>query len=84
MLDLIQDESLVDAAWTYFREEQTANETYVPFIAEGDLPAIEKNADIQALFRERLSEFYYDPTKFGNYLEQLGVRYPQLADPNTD
>jgi aminobenzoyl-glutamate utilization protein B len=79
MLDLLQDPALIEEAWRYFRDEQTANETYVPFIAEDDTPAIEKNAAIMAQYRERLREFYYDPARFSTYLEQLGVRYPQLA-----
>ncbi len=81
MLDLIQDESLVEAAWDYFRDEQTADEVYTPFITEDDPPAIEKNADIMAEFKERLEEFYYDPSRYDTYLEQLGVDYPQLRAP---
>ena len=84
MLDLIQDEALIDDAWKYFREEQTANETYVPFISEDDEPAIEKNAEIMNLYRDRLREFYYDPSKYDTYLEQLGVDYPQLTDPDAE
>jgi aminobenzoyl-glutamate utilization protein B len=81
MLDLLQDPALVEEAWRYFREEQTANGTYVPFITEDDAPAIEKNAGIMAQYRERLREFYYDPARFPTYLDQLGVRYPQLTAP---
>ena len=51
MLDLIQDQQLVDEAWKYFREEQTANETYVPFISPDDKPAIEKNEAIMATYK---------------------------------
>jgi aminobenzoyl-glutamate utilization protein B len=81
MLDLLADSSLVDDAWRYFREEQTAEETYVPFITEADRPAIEKNVEIMEQYRERLREFYYDPTRFATYLEQLGIEYPQLTRP---
>ena len=84
MLDLIQDEQLVDDSWTYFREEQTQGETYVPFIAEDDMPAIEKNSGIMSEFRERLSEYYYDPSRYDTYLEQLGIDYPQLKDPDAE
>jgi aminobenzoyl-glutamate utilization protein B len=84
MLDLLQDDSLVDDAWSYFRNEQTAEEVYVPFIAEDDLPAIDKNAGIMAQYRERLEEYYYDPSRFETYLEQLGIEYPQLAKPGTN
>jgi aminobenzoyl-glutamate utilization protein B len=32
-------------------------------------------------YRPELLKFYYDPTRFGTYLEQLGVRYPTLRRP---
>jgi aminobenzoyl-glutamate utilization protein B len=82
MLDLLQSPTLVDDAWRYFREEQTAGETYTPFISADDLPATEKNTEIMAQYRERLREFYYDPSRFGTYLEQLGIEYPQLTRPD--
>lgn len=53
----------------------------MPLITEADLPAIEKNAEIMEQYRERLREFYYDPSRFETYLEQLGIVYPQLARP---
>ena len=84
MLDLIQDDGLVDEAWTYFRDEQTANETYVPFIGPDDPPAIEKNIGIMSTYKEALSEYYYDPSKYDTYLEQLGIDYPQLEDPDAE
>lgn len=78
MIDLLQDPDLVDSAWTYYREEQTANETYVPFISDDDPPAIEKNVEIMAKYRDALREYYYDPSRYETYLEQLGVDYPVL------
>jgi aminobenzoyl-glutamate utilization protein B len=84
MLDLIQNEELVDNAWTYFREEQTAEETYVPFIGDDDPPAIEKNRGIMGAYKEELSNYYYDPSKYDTYLEQLGIDYPQLEDPDAE
>lgn len=84
MLDLIQDDSLVEDAWTYFRDEQTAGETYVPFIGDDDPPAIEKNRGIMNTYKEELSKYYYDPSKYDTYLEQLGIDYPQLEDPDAE
>jgi len=26
-----------------------------------------------------MKPFYYDPTKYGTYLEQLGIKYPTLT-----
>ncbi|MEE8245600.1 MAG: amidohydrolase [Pseudomonadales bacterium] len=81
MLDLLQDDALVEDAWRYFREEQTKESEYVPFIGPDDAPAIEKNAATMAQFRERLEAFYYDPSKYATYLDQLGIEYPQLKRP---
>ena len=84
MLDMIQNEELIENAWTYFREEQTANETYVPFIGPDDPPAIEKNSGIMGTYKEELSQYYYDPGQYDTYLEQLGIDYPQLVDPDAE
>ncbi len=81
MIDLYTNPALVEDAWRYFREEQTAEEQYVPFIGADDPPAIEKNADVMAEFKERLEAFYYDPSRYDTYLEQLGIDYPQLEPP---
>jgi len=78
MLDLIQNESLLEEARIYFEDVQTAEVQYVPFIGPDDAPAIEKNAEIMALYKSRLEALYYDPARFDNYLEQLGIDYPQL------
>lgn len=84
MMDMLQDESLIDASWKYFREVQTADSTYSPFITDDDKPAIEKNAAIMEQYRERQRAFYYDPSKYDTYLEQLGIDYPQLIRPGTE
>ena len=81
MLDLFTDPELVRDAWTYFRDVQTADEQYEPFIGPDDPPAIDKNADIMDEFKEQLRQFYYDPSQYDTYLEQLGIDYPQLTPP---
>ncbi|MCZ6887756.1 MAG: amidohydrolase [Gammaproteobacteria bacterium] len=81
MLDIFQTESLRDEAWRYFREEQTKDVQYVPFIGADDAPAIEKNADTMARFKKQLEALYYDASKYDTYLEQLGIDYPQLEKP---
>ena len=77
-LELYLRPDLVDAAWGYFRDEQTAEQDYIPFIGPDDPPAIYLNRGIMEEFRPRLREFYYDETRFSTYLEQLGVTYPTL------
>lgn len=81
MIDLLTDPALVEDGWRYFREVQTVEEQYEPFIGPTDLPAIEKNAEIMGQFRDRLEALYYDPSLYNTYLEQLGIDYPQLTPP---
>jgi len=76
LLDLFLDGETVDAAWTYFNEEQTAEQRYTPFIQPTDRPAIWLNEDIMATWRERMRPYYYDPDRYDTYLEQLGIEYP--------
>ena len=60
---------------------QTADAQYQPFIGPDDPPAIDKNRAVQEEFRPLLEEFYYDPSRFDTYLEQLGIEYPQFEPP---
>ncbi len=76
MLDFALRPELVDSAWAYFRQ-QTRTIRYTPLMRPEDRPAIEMNAGNER-FRQPQSRFYYDPTRPGTYLEQLGIRYPTL------
>ncbi len=78
LIDLLLRPDLIDAAWTYFNDEQTAEQKYIPFISETDEPAIWLNEDIMARWRPQMREFYYDPSKYSSYLEQLGIAYPTV------
>ncbi len=84
LLDLFLDGETVDAAWQYFNEEQTAETTYTPFITPEDEPAIWLNADIMNEWRERMRPYYYDPSRYDTYLEQLGIEYPTIRRPVSD
>jgi len=81
MLDLIQNPALVEDAWRYFHEVQTVDVQYESFVGPDDDPAIEKNAAIMSRYKDQLAEYYYDPSKYDTYLEQLGIDYPQLERP---
>ena len=81
MIDLLEKPEILKAAWTYFRDVQSKDTTYKPFIGPDDAPAIEKNAATMKHFRPALEKFYYDPARYGTYLEQLGIDYPQLEKP---
>ena len=83
-LQLFMEPELVDQAWAYFNDEQTATTQYVPFIGPDDPPPIDLNTDIMARYRPLLEPFYYDETRFDTYLEQLGITYPTVRRPATD
>jgi aminobenzoyl-glutamate utilization protein B len=78
VLDLLTRPELVQQAWDYFRNVQTKDRKYVPFITKDTPPAIHLNANILGKYREEMKKYYYDPTRFGTYLEQLGIQYPTL------
>lgn len=78
MLDLLGSPALADSAWHYFRTVQTKDQTYVPLIRAGDKPPIEMNEGTMARFRPAMRRFYYDPTRFKTYLQQLGITYPTV------
>jgi aminobenzoyl-glutamate utilization protein B len=79
VLDLVAKPALIDSAWSYFRNVQTKDQKYTPFLKPDDRPPVELNQGIMARYRERMKPFYYDPTKYTTYLEQLGIRYPVLT-----
>ena len=78
ILDFLLQPELVAQAWDYFKNVQTKEETYKPMITKEDAPPIYLNRDIMNRFRPELEKFYFDETKYGTYLEQLGVTYPTL------
>ena len=77
-LEFFTTPARVDEAWRYFREVQTKDTKYEPFIDAEDPPATWLNTDVMREFRPQLERFYYDETRYGSYLEQLGIRYPTL------
>ena len=76
ILDLLMRPELVSQAWDYFRTVQTKDIKYQPLIRPQDRPAIELNRDVMARFRPQMRRYYYDPSKYRTYLEQLGITYP--------
>jgi len=78
LLDLVGTPSLVDSAWSYFRTVQTRDQQYIPFIGPDDPPATHLNAAIMARYRDEMRKYYYDPTRYKTYLEQLGISYPTV------
>ncbi len=78
MLDFLMRPELVEQAWDYFRNVQTKDVTYTPLIRAEDRPAIHMNQETMERYRPEMREYYYDPSRFDTYLEQLGVDYPTL------
>jgi aminobenzoyl-glutamate utilization protein B len=83
MLDLYLKPTVVAQAWDFFRSVQTADRKYSPFIRPGDRPAIWLNREIMARYKPELSKYYYDPTKYKTYLDQLGITYPTVKPATT-
>jgi aminobenzoyl-glutamate utilization protein B len=81
MLDLLLKPALVQQAWEYYTNVQTKDQKYTPLLRPLDTPATFLNSKIMAEYRERMKPFYFDPTRYKTYLEQLGVPYPPQAKP---
>ena len=78
MIDLLTKPELVDQAWKYFREVQTKDTKYQPLIGADDKPQTWMNKRTMDTYREQMRKFYYDPTRYKTYLEQLGIAYPTV------
>ena len=80
LLDILLTPKLVADARDYFVTVQTKDRKYVSLLADTDEPSTFLNAEIMAKYRELMRPFYYDPKKFGSYMEQLGIQYPTTRD----
>ena len=78
VLDLLTKPEIIKNAWDYFNNVQTKDVKYVPFIKKDTPPATHLNTETLARYREQMKKFYYDPTKYKTYLEQLGIQYPTV------
>ena len=78
LLDLFLNPKLVPEAWTFFNEVQTKEVKYTPFISPTDKPAVWLNTEIMEQYRPLMRPYYYDASKYDNYLQQLGIAYPTV------
>jgi aminobenzoyl-glutamate utilization protein B len=78
VLDLMTRPELIKGAWDYFNNVQTKDVKYIPFIAKDTPPAIHLNKNTLEKYRDQMRKYYYDPTKFPTYLDQLGIKYPTV------
>lgn len=81
IIDLLTRPDLLKASRDYFNDIQQAPAKYKPLLRPDDKPAIWLNKDAMDRFRPELKKFYYDPTKYKSYLEQLGIVYPPAVMP---
>ena len=78
LIDLFTKPKILEDAKTYFTNVQTKDTKYIPFITDKDPAPIYLNKEIMDKYRPEMKKYYYDPSKFGTYLEQLGITYPTL------
>ncbi len=80
LIDMLLKPELIADAKNYYENEQTKNQKYESLISKLEKPAIYLNKEIMEKFRPELKKFYYDPSKFKTYLEQLGIQYPTVKE----
>ena len=78
IIDLLTKPELVKMSWDYFNSVQTKEMKYEPLLRAEDTPAIEMNRERMGKYREQMRKYYYDPTRYKTYLEQLGIDYPTV------
>lgn len=78
LLDMLTNPAIISNAWDYHKNVQTKDVKYIPFLEPATRPAIHLNQKIMDEFRPQLKKYYYDPSRFKTYLEQLGIQYPEL------
>jgi aminobenzoyl-glutamate utilization protein B len=78
-LDLLASEKLRSSARDYFANAQTKDQKYVPVLGPEDRPVVEMNAETMGRYREQLKKYYYDPSRYDTYLDQLGIKFPTLS-----
>ena len=81
LIDLFTRPQVLVDAKDYFTNVQTKDVKYKPFITRDDPPAIWLNKETMEKYRDQMRKYYYDPSKYKTYLEQLGITYPTLTPP---
>ena len=76
VLDLMTTPDAVTAAHDFFNNVETKDQKYVSMLSADDQPDIHRNDELMAKMRPAMERFYYNPAKFGSYLDQLGINYP--------
>jgi aminobenzoyl-glutamate utilization protein B len=80
VIDLMLKPTVITQSWDYFTKVQTKTIKYFPLMRPEDKPAIWLNKAIMDKYRPEMRKYYFDPTKYKTYLEQLGIKYPTVRD----
>ena len=83
MVDLLLHPELIQQAWDFYRNVQTKEVKYTPLMRPEDQPALWLNQKTMELYRPQMRKYYYDPSKYDTYLEQLGIKYPTVRTEST-
>jgi aminobenzoyl-glutamate utilization protein B len=83
VLDLVTSPRLVRDARAFQQNVQFKDRRYDPVLTPEDKPALHLNGELMNRLRPQLEKFYYDPSKHRTYLDQLGIKYPNLDPPPT-
>jgi aminobenzoyl-glutamate utilization protein B len=78
ILDMLTDPQIIKSAWDYFNNVQTKTVKYRSLLRPEDQPAIWLNKEIIDEYRPQMQKYYYDPTKYKCYLDQLGITYSTM------
>jgi aminobenzoyl-glutamate utilization protein B len=81
VLDLLLEPARIVEARRYFEDVQCKDQHYEPFISENDTPPLDLNQAAMDKFRPMQKQFYFDPSHYDTYLDQLGIIYPTLEPP---
>jgi aminobenzoyl-glutamate utilization protein B len=83
VLDLMTRPDVVAQAREYYDKVQNKTQRYRPLLRSQDQPAIHLNKAIMDKYRPEMKKYYYDPTKYKTYLDQLGIKYPTVRTTQT-
>ena len=80
MLDLLMRPRAGRAGVDYFKDVQTKDAKYEPLLRPAGQAGDLVEQGTMDKYRPEMKKFYYDPTRYKTYLEQLGIKYPTRAD----
>jgi aminobenzoyl-glutamate utilization protein B len=87
LLDLMMRPELLKQAREYFESVQLKQRKYTPLIRPQDQPAIWLNKATMDRYRPEMRKYYFDPTKYKTYLDQLmqqfNYKYPTVRQTAT-